>query len=423
LVLIGLTWAGGDDRLPLALPPAETMLAPAAASMAIAVGLGVVAFEVDLRQYHFGWRQVASIVAGVALVVGAIPTMLDAGNGRWYLPAGDLQSTFGFLEGEEPGFRVLWIGHPDVLPLPGHPLDLPDRDEPTSDHVVYATSQDGLPSITDGWPGSEDGPTQLIEDALVLAARGETSRLGRLLAPMAIRYVVVPTASAPRPLGGVQRPAPVQVTGTLADQLDLAAVPVNPAYDVYRNEAALPSPAMIPATAGSGAAFDVTAGDLVGAEAVLGERVGPTTRTGEVPAGARIHHASASSDRWELLVEGRPAPSTKLFGWAQGFEPATSGEATLRYDTAPVRYGVLAFQALFWLVAIRFARRARHRAPVVLPSSEPALTSEPVPPAEPAGEPADWLAPAEEWPADPVPALLDELEPEPAPEPDEEERP
>ena len=423
LVLIGVTWAGGDDRLPLALPPAETMLAPAAASMAIAVALGVVAFEIDLRQYHFGWRQVASIVAGVALIVGAIPTMLDAGNGRWYLPGGDLESTFGFLEEEDPGFRVLWIGHPDVLPLPGHSLDLPDRDEPTSDHVVYATSQDGLPGITDGWPGSEDGPTQLIEDALVLAADGETSRLGRLLAPMAIRYVVVPTASAPRPLGGVQRPAPAQVTGTLADQLDLAAVPVNPAYTVYRNEAALTSPAMIPSGAGSGTAFEVVAGDLEGAEPVLGERVGPTTWTGEVSAGARIHHASAASDGWELRVEGRSSPETKLFGWAQGFEPATSGDATLRYDTSPVRYGVLAFQAIFWLVAIHFARRSRRRPPVAPAVSAPPSTPEPVAPTQRADEPADWLAPAEEWPADPTPTLLDELEPEPEPEPDQEERP
>lgn len=457
MVLIGLTWAGGEDRLPLALPPAETMLAPAAACLAIAAGLGLVAFEVDLRQYHFGWRQIASIVAGVALVVGAVPTMLDAGNGRWYLPAGDLGTTFSFLEAEDPGARVLWIGHPDVLPLPGHSLDLPVTDEPTSDHVVYATSQDGLPGLTDGWPGSEDGPTQLIEDALVLAAEGQTSRLGRLLAPMAIRYIVVPSASAPRPLGGVQRPAPVQVTSTLADQLDLAAQPVNPAYTVYRNEAALPSPALVPAGVGDEAAFDVAAGDLSGAESALPEVVGPTTRAGEVAAGSRILQSAAASDRWELLVEGRPAARTKLFGWAQGFEPETGGEAVLRYDTQPVRYGVLAFQALFWLVAISFARRLRRRPELVAPSpaAEPAprppsafapldplpsattpvvsaeAVSDAVEPADvPSGEAttgapgggADWLAPAEEWPADPTPELLDELEPE-QPDQDEEDRP
>src|SRR5690606_24136381 len=105
--------------------------------------------------------------------------------------------------------------------------------------------------------------------------------------------------------------------------------------------------------------------------------------------------------------------------------PATSGAATLRYDTSPVRYGVLALQAIFWLVAIRFARRSRRQGPVAATLTGTPSTPAPVAPAEPVVEPADWLAPAEEWPADPTPALLDELEPEPAPEPapDEEDRP
>jgi len=362
--LIALTWAGGDDRLPLALPPAETMLAPAAAALALAAALGVVAFEVDLRAYHFGWRQFASGVAGVALLVGSVPTLLDAGDGRWYLPSGDLDTTFAFLDDEPEGSRVLWIGHPDVLPLPGHPLDLAATDDETADHVVYATTDDGLPSITDGWVGAPEGPTELIEDAIALAADGQTSRLGRLLAPMAIRYVVVPTASAPRPLGGVERPAPAPVVETLGDQLDLAAVPVNPAYTVYRNDAALPTPAVLPFGAGEGQAFDVSGEDLAGAEGVLEERSGRTTRRGEVAAGGRVLHAAAADDGWELLVGGRPAPSTKLFGWAQGFEPETGGEAVLRYDTDLLRYGVLAFQVLFWVLAIRFALRARAGTPV-----------------------------------------------------------
>jgi len=364
LGLIALTWAADGDRVPFALPPAETMLAPAAAGLALALGLGVVAFEQDLRAYHFGWRQIASIVAGAALLVGAVPTLLDAGNGRWYLPAGDLDTTFAFLEQDEPGFRVLWVGHPDVLPLPGHALDLPGTD-PTDEHVVFATSDEGLPSITDAWPAAGEGPTQLVADALGLAAEGQTSRLGRLLAPMAIRYVVVPQASAPQPLGGVQRPVPAAVVDTLGDQLDLAALPVNPAYTVYRNEAALTSPALVSATSGDGLAFDVGAEDLQGAEPVLTDREGPTRWTGEVPAGARVLHAAAADDGWELTVEGEASARTKLFGWAQGFEPEASGDAVLRYDTDPLRYGVLAVQLVLWVLALRWARRVRRRDDVV----------------------------------------------------------
>ena len=374
LCLIALTWAADGDRLPFALPPAETMLAPAAAGLALALGLGVVAFEQDLRAYHFGWRQLASIAAGVALLVGAVPTLLDAGNGRWYLPAGGLDTTFAFLEEDEPGFRVLWIGHPDVLPLPGHALDVPG-DDPSDEHVVFATSDEGLPSITDAWPTSEEGPTRLVADAVRLAADGQTSRLGRLLAPMAIRYIVVPDASAPRPLGGVRRPAPATVVDTLGDQLDLAALPVNPAYTVYRNEAALPTPALVPAGAGDGLAFDVGVDDLEGAEPVLATREGPTRWTDDVPAGARVLHSAAADDGWELTVGGEGSPRQKLFGWAQGFEPEASGDAVLRYDTDPLRYGVLALQLVLWLLALRWARRVRRRDDVV-PTLPPFPTRE-----------------------------------------------
>lgn len=374
LTLVGLTWAAGHDLLPVALPPAETMLAPAAAALALSAGLGAVAFEVDLRAYGFGWRQLAAGAAGIAVLVGAIPTMLDAGNGRWYLPSGGLDKTFAFLDEEDLPHRILWIGDPDVLPLPGQDLDLDVEGAADTDgEVVYATTDMGLPSLTDGWAGPAQGSTELIEDAVGLAARGETSRLGRLLAPMAIRYIVLPRAAAPEPLGGIERPVPAAVADALADQLDLAGLAVNPAYVVYRNEAALPLGAALAEGAGAAPTFEVDQRDLSGARPALTERMGPTTFRGEVSAGGRILHSAAASDGWELVVDGTSAPPVKLFGWAQGFEPQTGGDAVLRYDTSPLRYGVLAFQALFWLVAIRFARGTRRRPdPAADPGSQEA---------------------------------------------------
>ena len=352
LVLVGLTWAGGEGWLPIALPAAETMLAAAAMALALATAMGVVAFEVDLSAYGFGWRQVVAALAGIAFLVGALPTMLDAGNGRWYLPAGGLETTFAFLDEEEPGFRVLWVGDADVLPVPGYRLD---------DELAYATSDEGLPSITDHWPGSAEGPTQLIEDSLALASEGQTSRLGRMLAPMAVRYVVLPRAAAPRPLGGLERPLPQRVVDTLDAQLDLVEVPVNPAYVVYRNEAALPARAVLPSGAGERSIFESGAADLAGATPALGDRTGPTTHEGRVDAGSRVLHSVGANDGWQLDVDGRPAARTKLFGWAQGFDTETGGDAVLRYETGLARYAVVALQALLWVIVLLALLRARDR--------------------------------------------------------------
>lgn len=361
-LLLGVTWASGEGWVPVAVPAPEAMLAPAAAAFAVALAMGVVAFEVDLRAFGFGWRQVAAALSGVAFLIGAIPTLLDAGNGRWYLPAGDLDSTFAFLEEDEPGFRVLWIGDPDVMPLDGFPL---------RDDLVYATTTDGLPELPEHWAGSGEGPTQLLEDALGLAAAGETSRLGRLLAPMAVRYIVLPSAAAPRPLGGLQRPVPVDVVDSLGDQLDLSELAVNPAYVVFRNEAALSARSVIPPGAGDGLAFDIPAGALDGSTPVLPTETGRTRFEGTVDAGSRILHSVSDSDGWGLSVEGRSAPETKLFGWADGYETDTGGEAVLRYDTSPLRYGMILLQVIFWALAIRTARRLRRRGVVEVPRLRP----------------------------------------------------
>ena len=64
-----VAWASGLGWLPTALRSPEVLLAPAAVALALATALGVVAFETDLPGYRFGWRQLASVVAGSAAVL------------------------------------------------------------------------------------------------------------------------------------------------------------------------------------------------------------------------------------------------------------------------------------------------------------------------------------------------------------------
>ena len=59
----GLAVAAGSDGFAVTLGPPELLLAPAACGLALAAALGVVAFEVDLPGYRFGWRQVVGFAA------------------------------------------------------------------------------------------------------------------------------------------------------------------------------------------------------------------------------------------------------------------------------------------------------------------------------------------------------------------------
>src|SRR5581483_6351192 len=44
-------------------PPTDVLLVPALVALTTAAGIGLAAFEIDLRGHAFGWRQVVSVVA------------------------------------------------------------------------------------------------------------------------------------------------------------------------------------------------------------------------------------------------------------------------------------------------------------------------------------------------------------------------
>ena len=135
---------GGQGLLGVALPPAEVLLAPAAAALSLSVALGAVAFERDLRGYHFGWRQVASLVAAAAVFVAVVPTVAGAVDGRWNLAGTDDAAQLSFLDRadvqDQGAFRVLWLGDPEVLPVASFRLD---------DDLAYGFSEDGTGSLTE----------------------------------------------------------------------------------------------------------------------------------------------------------------------------------------------------------------------------------------------------------------------------------
>lgn len=356
-----LVWAGERDLIGLAMPSAELLVAPAAAALALAAALGMVAFERDLSGYGFGLRQVASLVAAGGVLLATVPVAVTAIDGDWGVPDSDFTRTLSFLEDEEVAdagaFRVLWLGAAGVLPVAGHRL---------SDDLSYGLSDDGRSGVSERW-ASPTGPTALVGEALRLAADGRTERLGRLLGPLGIRYLVLAERSAPARSETAVNPLPEGISATLAQQLDLRGIDVDPALTIYQNDAWVPERAALAAAEGTDVAavlrapepFEATVGlDLSASIPVLAGSSSVTRFRGDVPAGT-VYLAEAASPRWQLESGGEVAQRSTAFGWANAFAVEQPGEATLRYRTSPVRWLAIAGQALLWLVVVAAVVRLR----------------------------------------------------------------
>ena len=123
----GVVWAAGRGWFPPVGAVPEVLLAPAAAALALAAALGLVAFEVDLPGYHFGWRQVVSFAAAGAACLAVLPVLQASAGGRWRAPAHDHASVLDWMpdKSRDGGFRVLWLGDARAIPLAGWKLVSP----------------------------------------------------------------------------------------------------------------------------------------------------------------------------------------------------------------------------------------------------------------------------------------------------------
>ena len=367
LAFFGLAWAGSRGWIPAM--PIGMVLAPAAAALAGSAALGVAAFEIDLPGYNFGWRQGAAAAAGVCLALAAVPWFAAAGSGRWRLPSSDASSVLAFLPNPDRGdYRVLWVGHPDALPLAGRQL------EPG---FSYGTSFDGEPVLADDWATGSPGAGGALGSDLRLVQGRLTTKLGHLLAPAGVRYLVIPNHVGPAGSGGPAVPVPGALLAGLVLQTDLQAIPVDPHYTVYENAAWAPvrSVAQGGAIAGAVSSGDSAAGlrsleqtNLAGAPPVL-IGGGPQSVSGQVPSGQTVMVGSTRSGGWSLNAAGRTIGPSPAFGWAMQFRVPTVAASQvgghLAYS-APflVRAGYI-WQIVVWAGAVLLVcvdRRARSRA-------------------------------------------------------------
>jgi GT2 family glycosyltransferase len=363
LASFGLAFAQSQGWLPFDLPANDALLVPAAAGVALASAMGMAAFEVDLPDYHFGWRQILSVFAGAALVLAVLPAVGATIDGRWDMPRGDYARALSFIdkEGDEAPFRVLWMGDATVLPLASWSLPAEAYGSPDDGTFAYATSDNGTPSLDDRWHSSDRGATARLGEVLAIAGDGGTSRLGSLLASMGVRYIAVPLGPAPEPYSSPTSD-PGSITSMLDAQLDLS--PVTAAGVVlYRNNAWGPTRALLPSDtsvpSGGPALADRFFPPVEGAPVAAPEIDGVQKFSGSIDEPSEVYLAEASSADWQLHVDGSSTDRDDALGWANVFHVDDAGDITVRFATPFVRYLLLGVQTLLWLAAIVYLLRVR----------------------------------------------------------------
>lgn len=338
----------------VALPSLEVLLVPAALGLAVAAGLGLAAFSTELRRFGFSARQGAAIALAVAAafpVVGLAPDLFD---GRYRAPNRDFGSLLSFTERSGRGFRILWVGASEALPL-----------DPTGevDGVAYAFTRNGTGDIRDQFPPSIAAGDRIVEESIALARSGRIARFGHVVAPMAVRYIAFVDRVAPD--AELVEAFDPQLQSALTTQLDLRLVRRSRGLVLYENEAWLPM-----RSAFAGSLSDVARGELETGEAIavaarselhddVTELSGPWHAT-VVPEPSTVLLAEHYSGGWS------PSATTSgvAFGWSSAIDVGAAGTVSLRHDAGSLHEVRIGAVAALWgalIVAATMRRRVLPR--------------------------------------------------------------
>ncbi|MEM1333835.1 MAG: hypothetical protein AAGG08_10285, partial [Actinomycetota bacterium] len=228
------------------------------------------------------------------------------------------------------------------------------------DGISYAVvSQDPL-TFADRFARSSSAYDRLLVGALDQIAAGSTQRAGRLLAPLGIRFVVVPEFDGVVSTVDEPMAVPVGLTEALDEQLDIVNRFAIPTVEFYENAAALPAISLL---TGDTAAVSESAGadalvraDLTDAEPVFVGASPSNSSTEEIEAGT-VHVAVPFDRNWELTVDGTEIPARRAFGATLAFDVPEAGTATLAYAPPASRGWLVALQCASWLVVLFAAIR------------------------------------------------------------------
>lgn len=355
-----------DDAalVPVHLPEPAVMLVPVAFGIAVSAAAMGAMLVADLRRGRFGWRQPLGAVLALVFVVGLVPAPINALDGAWNQSSYSLPKLLAQLpSGDGTGdYRTLFLGDPRVLP--GAPLNL-------GWGVAYSVVNGPSPTLMEMW---EIPPNRLRDETLTALygiVRGRTSRAGRLLAPLSVRYIVVPVIDGAASTRSEPIATPRGLVDALSRQLDLRRRYASPDLVIFENSTWVPvrsqlTPSGALASARAGAESMIVE-DIAGATP-LGPSARPEQEVTFDAAQGTVHLAVPYTPRWSLATAGGPVVARPAFGLSNAYDVGTAGPATLSFDVSPIQSALVLMQLVAWSLfgfVVLDRRRDRTALPIV----------------------------------------------------------
>ena len=314
----------------------------------LALGAGALAsfvFDDELTLAYRWWKPVVAC-AVVASFVGALPAVSMAVGGSWNQSKTAIADLYTQMQANPPegDYNVVYVGRSEVLPVSSLRV---------SDEVAFAVADDGELTMRDRWAKPNDLSSN-VESALHAIIWRETVRGGRLLAPLAVRYVVVPQIDGGESTIEKPLPLPEGLLAALSTQLDFRRVYLASDLVIYENMAWVPSLSILD---DNSSALSKQAGDEVLLSSELKSTM-PIARVGDVASVATevgastVHLAVPFSNQLRLDVAGADVQPRVAFGGTTAFDVSDGGPATLKYKTPISQYLFIVVQSLLWLLVM-----------------------------------------------------------------------
>jgi len=359
LAAAGLLLAIADDfaLLPLHMSEPGVMLVPVALGIAVCAGAMGASLAIDLGRGRLSWRQPFGALVGVVFALGLVPSAINSVQGSWHQPSLTLSQLLAQLPNAttDGDYRTLFIG--DSRVLPGAPLGF-------GWGISYSVVNGSAPVIDEYWEMPQTKMRDNAQSAMYGIVRGQTSRAGRLLAPLSVRFIVVPIIDGAQSTRSNPIAAPLGLVESLSRQLDLKRKFASPDVVIFENSSWIPVRSMLTEIGSQSSqlagAKSMIATDIGGATALPSAQYFNSTVRSQVEPGT-LHVATPFTPQWKVFVDGQEFVSRPAFGITNAYDIDRAGMATISFTSSRLHSVLVVIQFAAWSVVVFIALSRRRR--------------------------------------------------------------